>query len=370
MLFKQDIKNLFEGQLFEIKKRISFKKSTPIPNILGDYLVTTDNGIFRLKGDYIQKISDLPCFGIAINKKSDQLFISSWRNNYTLILKSNLKHMLKNSFTKWETIYSIGINNEASRIHQISYNKSNIWIANTAKNSITKVCSKTGKWIANICPFLCSYGHPIDTDHNHINSILAANDYLLFTAFKANKKGVIGLVGKGKIKIFLYKNFGIHDCLIHKKKFFFSDSFSAWDNLEYGIILEEKKKKFKSIFKKYNAQFVRGISINKNELIIGSSNFGKRKERLKKNGTLIRIVGDEDYDTIKINASQIYDIIRADGQRSDCRFSYNLKYDEVVKILRNSFGNENETFSLKKCLVGPNAKKFNKSDQGDVNEYE
>lgn len=369
MTFKNDLKTLISNQLFRVKKRISLKKKFFCNKIAGDYLITTDNGLFRLNKNNLEKISSLPCFGISINVPQDEIFISTWNSNSSQILKSKLSKILSKNLTSWQTLFKQTIINDASRIHQISYNNNHVWIANTSKNAITKICSQTGKWIANICPFRCSYGHEIDTDHNHVNSVLAEKNYLIFTAFKANKKGVIGLIGKGKIIIFLYKNFGIHDCLIHDKKFMFSDSFSAWDNKDNGSVIFKKEKKFEKIFENQKAQFIRGISICENEFIVGSSNFGCKKKRFKKNGKLIHIIEDKKFHIISVDASQIYDITRIDGKKTNCNFSKNLHYDEVLKILQRSFGKAKEDILLNTSLVGINAKKFDKSDQGNVDEY-
>ncbi len=363
------IKNFLKNAIkFELLKRFNFKlRENKSFSLFGEYFVSTDKGVFFIKNNTIEKKLNISTFGITLSKKN--FFVSTSVNNNTLILKCDLKNFLEDKYKKWTTIFSKNISSDAGRIHQIDYYNDNLWIANTGQNTLTKI-SENGEWKANIAPFFCEDGHPINIDHNHINSINAFEDFLIFTAFKGFKKSIIGLVGKGKIYYFYYENIGIHDCVIENNKLIFSDTFRFWNHKGHGSLIINGNR-FNDIFlKKNHAHCIRGYSSFKDEFICGSSNFGEREKRY--NGKASLIVGNKNRfnDTIKIKASQIYDIIRKDGFRNDDEKEKKYNFFEAKKIIEKALGKPKKIRKISDCYIGVTAKKFDSSDFWELPEYE
>lgn len=354
---------------FEFKKLNVLKSIKEINldfEILGDYLITTDKGIFRACKNTITKISSLNTFGITIF--DHHIYVTSSVGEKTFILKEKLENILQRNLHFWDEIYSVNISSEAGRFHQIGNYDKNIWIANTAQNLITKINNK-GEWLGNLGPFFCSYGHPINIDHNHINSVFATKNYLIFTAFKANKNSVIGLIGSGKILLFKYKNMGVHDCMVDGKKFIFCDSFRFWDNVHHGNLMCGKLKIDEKFLIDNDSNCLRGVASFNGEFLVGSSNYGDRKRRYQNSGNVLFGKKNKFFKAIKIGASQINDILRVDGYKNDNQISENKKFSEVRLILKRIFGKPIETLNIEDCMIGQNAKKFDESDGGDFLEY-
>lgn len=359
------IKDLFS---FEFKKRnFCLLKSKKMSfKVDGDYLVTTNIGILRVKDEKIKLVSPIPSFGISLNEKF--IFISTYIGNRTIILRKERSKFFNKRFHFWNEIFSSDISSAAARYHQISSYKNNLYIANTAQNTITKI-DQNGNYLGNLSPFFCEDGHPINTDHNHINSVFAGKNYLLFTAFKANKKGVIGLVGKSKIILFSYKNIGIHDCVLTKDNFIFCDSFNFWEDNFHGSLLYGRKKIDNSYLKNNDANCIRGYASFGDEFLLGSSNYGDRENRYKEQGTLLVGKKRKIISSTKIFASQINDIIRVDGKKIDEEEIQNMNYEDVKKILIRSFNIPFRKLSIEDCMIGKVAKKFDKTDIGNFKEY-
>ena len=353
---------------FEFKKRnFYFLKTKKMSfKVYGDYLVTTNIGILRVKNEKIKLVSPIPSFGISLNDKF--IFISTSIGNRTLILRKERAKFFNKRFHLWDEIYSSEISSAAARYHQISAYKNNLYIANTAQNTITKI-DKDGNYLGNLSPFFCEDGHPINTDHNHINSVFAGKNYLLFTAFKANKKGVIGLIGKSRILLFSYKNIGIHDCVLTKEDFIFCDSFNFWEDNFHGSLLYGRKKIDDSYLKNNDANCIRGYASYGDEFLLGSSNYGDRENRYKEQGTLLVGKKRKIIFSTKIFASQINDIIRVDGKKIDEEEIQNMNYRDVKKILIRSFNKPFREHSIENCMIGKVAKKFDKTDIGNFKEY-
>ena len=103
--------------------------------------------------------------------------------------------------------------------------------------------------------------------------------------------------------------------------------------------------------------------------MIGSSNYGDRKNRYKEQGTLIFGKNKKFLFSTKIFASQINDIIRFDGFKNDFQKKEKLSFKDVEYILRQNFKDPIRTLKIKDCMIGQNAKKFDKSDYGNFKEY-
>lgn len=334
----------------------------------GQYLVSTDAGIFLTKGADVILLSNLPTYGIAI--ADGYLYAASLVHQRTMVVVSRDRvDFSQPAAIAWRELYSETVRTAAGRFHQIGIAGNALWIANTARNALTKIDRKTGAWQAGICPFVCGYGHPIDGDHNHVNSVFPQERYLIFTAFKIFKQGAIGLMGEGQILLFGVPNMGIHDCIIADDEFWYSDTLRKWDGVGHGSVYCDGNPIDDAYLATHGEGFIRGIAGDDRELLIGSSHFADiRPERGRGQGYLLRGRDGRFEERLSIPAAQIFDILRTDGRHfaSPPRIK---SFRDARRKLKAVLGEPLQTLSISDCFVGPAAKKFDETDIGDVPEY-
>jgi hypothetical protein len=345
----------------------SHARATTALEVKGEYLITTDKGVFHLVNKTLRRVSDIPSFGVAISPDG-LLYLATWGKSFTSIISTPLKNVLSDSLRSWNEIWRLPVASSSGRVHQISVCRDSVWLANTAQNCITRLDRFSGKWLANIAPFRCSFGYPILSDHNHLNGIHAAPNYLVFSAFRINREAALGVVGDGRVWLFRYPNMGIHDCAFDGNSFLFSDSYSMWDKRGHGLLLRDGVEVSADVFERQNAQFVRGISGCRGEVVVGNSFAGVREERFSGQGHLIVLHGDGGYDWLSIPAAQVYDVLRCDGGRFDRPPSFRTA-TEVSTHFRNMLGEAVEEIPLADTLCHQTAKRFDERDFGDVKEY-
>jgi len=335
--------------------------------VSGDYLISSEKGVYRLCPEGMFHVSRRPAFGISVI--GDDVYIASWLKNTTVILRGRRGALTqpKKSF-EWEEIYSQNTLSPAGRIHQITAYGDALWISNTAKNSFTKINRYTGKWMGNICPFRCSFGHPISGDHNHVNGVFPQEKYLMFTAFKANRESVLGIVGDGKVKIYTWSNMGIHDCYFAGDELWFSDSYRMWDGKPGGAIVRNGKYFDEKYFINHPSEFVRGIAEDKKETLFGSSFAGSREARFDGKGEILIAKEGRVVERTYVPFAQVYDIIRMSGEHSDKPVAP-TNFDSASALLDKYLGVPVEEMSLLDAVVGENAKKFSADDVGEIKEY-
>jgi hypothetical protein len=335
----------------------------------GDYLITTSQGLFRIHDNVVSMLSRIPAFGIAV--LDGKLFLSSWAQHEALILRGTTDFRScidEETSIQLEIIFSESIQNAAGRFHQISGFGNTLWIANTARNALTKIDSTDGKWLGNICPFTCSFGHPIDKDHNHLNAVHATPEYIMFCAFKAFKRGAFGLIGEGNIDIFTTPNMGVHDALFIDGAFAYTDTFNYWKGCGHGSLIINGASIDDPYFAKNRDGVVRGVAATGNEIVVGSSFYSDARNSRQEGIGHVLVARDGSFvDRIDLPASQIYDVIRVDGQKSDPAGSIH-KYEEARCSLIRALGNPVNTVKLEDSFVGRAAKKFNESDNAYVPE--
>lgn len=342
-------------------------RSLAAPPIEGRYLITTDRGVFLYQAASLQQISRVPAFGIAI-AQDNAIYLATWNGRHTTIVRGHLDELLDHRYRSWQEIWQLQIGGFNARVHQISAEGDSLWLANTAHNCLTRLDRHNGSWKATIAPFLCPYGQPIQTDHNHINGVLATPSYLVFSAFKIGREGAFGVVGNGRIRIFRYHNMGVHDCAFDGKDFLFCDSYSFWDEGNTGLLLRNNLPVAKEIFARMDARFVRGVAGTDAEIVVGNSFTGDHNERFSGHGAIAVLRGDGSSDFCDIPAAQVYDIVRTDGQRFSAPPAYSSAED-VVEHFRKIFGDPIEDLVLLEALSGERVKTFDERDRGEVAQY-
>ncbi|NQV85982.1 MAG: hypothetical protein HQ492_02785 [Woeseiaceae bacterium] len=334
--------------------------------VVGRYLISTDNGLYRVTADAVERLCDIPAFGLALAK--DRIYLATWHGDWSIVLSGDRDAVLSGGDCDWRELYRVKVMNDAGRIHQIGVLDDALWLCNTALNTYTKIDRNSGAWMANIGPFKCAFGHPILVDHNHVNGVLPQPNYLIFTAFKINRESVFGIAGRGLVRLFSYPNMGAHDCVMAGEDFYFSDSYRFWDEAEGGIVVKNGVAIDKPYFDRNKAFFVRGIAGHGNEILIGNSCIGDRRERFKGRGELILVEEEMVTHSISTPCAQIYDILREDGAHFD-RPPSAMDFDAASDILEKSLGQCVQEFPLIDVLSGERQKKFAKSDIGQVDEY-
>jgi hypothetical protein len=334
--------------------------------IRGRYILSSERGLYHISANAIRLLTPIPAFGIA--RTGDDIYLATWHEAESLILKGSWPALLAGEDCGWRELYRVRTLDDGGRIHQIALCGDSLWLANTARNMLTKIDRQSGAWRANIAPFRCEHGHPILVDHNHLNSVFAQPGYLLFSAFRINRRSVLGLVGAGKVALFPYRNMGIHDCVIAGEDLFFSDSYRMWEDGKGGAASLNGEFIDVGHFDANPAHFVRGIAGDGSELLIGDSHAGTREERFRGQGALILAENGRVTRRIALPSAQVYDILREDGAHLD-RPPGPESFAEAERLLARRLGPPETVLKLGDVLVGPRAKKFHESDIGDIAEY-
>jgi hypothetical protein len=322
--------------------------------IRGRYILSSERGIYHLSTNAIRLLTPIPAFGIA--REGEDIYLATWHEKDSVVLKGSWPALVAGADSGWHELHRVKTLDDAGRIHQIGLCGDALWLANTARNMLTKIDRRTGAWRANIAPFRCEYGHPILVDHNHVNSVFAQPLYLLFAAFRLNRRSAFGLVGDGKVALFPYRNLGVHDCIIAGEDFYFSDSVRMWEGRKGGAASLNGEFIDASRFDADPAHFVRGIAGEGSEILIGGQ------------GAIILAEGGRVTHRSAAPAAQIYDILREDGSHFD-RAPAPQSFAEAEAVLARRLGPPETVLPLRGLLSGPSGRKFDASDIGDIAEY-
>ncbi len=313
-------------------------------DVQGDYLITASAGLFRLRRDSLQRVWDLPAFGIAC--AGSDLFLAGCGLHESFVVRSDRRAVFEEGLPHAGTVlYRVPIRDEAERIHQLALDGENLWLANTARNALTKLDARTGEWKVEIAPFTCSFGLPIAGDHNHLNSVRAYDGRLVvFTAFRTAediraRRGLLGVCGDGKLRGYVYRHGGIHDIHISGDRIIFSDSFCFFPQGSdtSGAVVVNGQPVAPEFFAEHPMGFVRGVAGDGNEMVIGNSCRGTRATRFLGEGNLVVLRDGKVVGTTPFPAGQIYDVVRSDGLNFDVPPAVTT-FDGVCELFRAQFG--------------------------------
>ncbi len=334
--------------------------------VRGNYFVSSDRGLFVVGPNEVRKISGVPCFGIA--RAGDDIYLATWTRRDSRIIKGRFRSG-ETRVSGAREIFRVPTLTDAGRIHQVGVWGDALWICNTAANTLTKIDRHDGTFLANVAPFRCSFGHPITGDHNHLNSVFPQERWLLFGAFKINRRSAFGLIGEGRYGIWAYRNMGIHDCIVRGDEFWFSDSYRFWDGVGgRGCVYRDREIFDAGHFDREANLFVRGIAGNGDEYVFGNSHAGDRTSRFLGRGNLLLGRDGRITHRVEFPGSQVYDVIRQDGRHFDVEPAPR-EFGEMSMLMTRVFGEAVESGPLSEVLVGRAAKKFDDSDVGSIAEY-
>lgn len=261
----------------KVENKNKIYKKTKIENY---YLISTKNGLFFNRKNYLIKILDGEFYGIG-------------REKYTYVYQNQgikgriLKIDIKNDNIKNIEVF---LENIDPGCHQMEIDKGKIYLTNTHKNSILIIEIKNKK-ITEKFPIGKIISREKSRNYGHINSIFFDNKIYLLAhndSVRTKKNSEILI-------------FDINFNLLDRKK---TSAKSAHNIVKYDnkiIVCDSLNKRLIDVENNQTLAefdlFTRGISINKDEILIGGSEY---KSRIKRNFSIGKIyVLNKDFKVIR-----------------------------------------------------------------------
>jgi hypothetical protein len=281
------------------------------------YLITSERGVHLLAGDELARVAELPSFGIAI--AGDDVYLADSTSSQTGVLRTSLATLLDEAADlATERLFSQRILTSNERIHQICLAGDALWVANTARNTLLRLDRRSGAVGAEIAPFLDRFGDPVLHDQNHLNSVCACGDALLFVAYRAGPRSLIGLVADGQVVGFGFPHVGVHDIHIAGGDVIFSDTFGAGEDADAGgAPFVNGKPLDPGFFAAPPGCVVRGVAGGGGQLVIGHSHKGIRQKRFEGRAGLLVAEGGRIVARSELPFSQFYDVVQLSGRKFD-----------------------------------------------------
>jgi hypothetical protein len=287
-------------------------------------LVTTNRGLYVLDQGAWRCLLPIVCFGIA--RHEGTLFIGASAGIHSFILSAKIVgddriDGLRDVRVLWQ--YETRYHNE--RVHQIAFDPGAnvVHCANCRRNSLLAVdCGGRGI-VDEKHLFLDGTGFPVTADQNHINSVTMNADVLLFAAHTAGNGAALGYVAGDVVRAHQYSARGIHDIVIHDDGIMFTDSFRDGEAAQRpqasGAIRYRGEEYLSQAIGDQPQKFVlRGLSIKGDFVGVGVSAHARREDRLTEaGGGVIVFRGEKMLGYAEGPFSQTYDILPADGHRTD-----------------------------------------------------
>jgi len=293
----------------------------------GRYFVTTERGIFLISPGKGRLLTQNPGYGLSFS--GDMAFCSVDKDNISRICMLPKESLLdgtgcnKDKYT--HVLYETPCRSSNGRIHQVTVmSDGRLLFTNTGRNSIAILDSGSGD-IEEFTPFPDRFGVPIMDDHNHINSVIEYDGMIYFIAYKAGVKSLIGCIKGNDVKGFFYKNQGMHDIYKTKQGFLTLDTFGEGK----GYAITEKGNICSEFLSNGEGYVLRGAAGNDTEWILGHSHKGPRKKRFEGRGGLI-VIKNGQCSFIELPASQVYQVIRYDGNFFDCSENKKSLFDSLT----------------------------------------
>lgn len=307
-----------------------------LPSIGGRYHVSTDNGLFLVENGAVWQLHDLPVYGIA--REGGHFWCAAFHRpgKQSIVFRVPDKDLEPGRHLTADVLYRIGARSSNVRLHQAGAGVGRVHFANTRRNCILTIDSADPRRQVETFPFLDTFGDPILEDHNHINSVTDAGDCLLFVAFRAGGGSIIGVIRDGEVTGFRYRTAGVHDIYLRGNDFWFSDTFGpALDGvLDGGAPVTRDGVFSPDAFA--GRQVIRAAAEQDGEIIVGHSFRGSREERGKGRGALIVFRDGAPVGREEFVASQVYQILRADGGNFDSPL--HGRCDDILAMFRDALG--------------------------------
>ncbi len=288
-------------------------------------LVTTNQGLYLLDQGVWRCLLPVVCFGVA--RHDDRLFLGASAGIHSFILAAKIVGSESidglrdlQILARYETRY----HNE--RVHQIAFDPDGnvVHCANCRRNSLLAVVASGGGVLDEKYLFADCAGGTITADLNHVNSVTMNGGIQLFTAHTTGEGGALGFVADDRVRAYSYPARGIHDVLIHDGGVMFTDSFrdraaTEWPHAHGAIRYRGEEYLSQALETVGGPKLVlRGLAMKAGTLAVGVSAYASREERFTETGGGLAVFRDGALlGLIEGPFAQTYDVLPADGRRSD-----------------------------------------------------
>jgi hypothetical protein len=306
--------------------------------VSGNYLISGDTGIHAIQDGVLLRLFGTRSYGIAV--RGNELFAASSNDHYSSIHKALIPKEFSDGDTlRFSEIFRIGTNKKG-RVHQIAFFNDQLAVTHTYANTILFLDPESGSVISECKPFRDHFGWPIEGDHNHINSLSQCGECLLFSAYRAGTRSLIGAIYGDDVKGYAVDHVGIHDVYVTGKMIYYSDTFGdpvSTGGDDCGFLMANNRRVAEDCFSRPPGRAIRGIANVGNELLVGHSHKGARSKRYEGNGGLFRIIDGKVADEIVLPFAQVYDLMRTDGRHFEEPPHFE-KWEELNEFLSSTLG--------------------------------
>ena len=283
------------------------------PSVGGTYYFTSELGLYRVSGAGVTRIFDQTLYGIAFFE--DWVFFSMFIDEWSLVVRGDRRALLGDTEAfRFKEIYRLRTLSTNDRIHGIFCTEEVLWVANTGRNSLVKIDARTGKVIGELALFTDRFGRALTQNANHINSVASYGQVTVFVAYRAGQGSMIGLTDERQVVGFSYPRQGVHDIYLMGDDFLFCDTFGENTTTRGGALMNRHGTIDESYFSQPPGCIVRGVAGTSAEMLLGHSHKGARAQRFSGHGALLHIARGKVIEKTEVGPSQIYQIIRDDGQ--------------------------------------------------------
>jgi hypothetical protein len=284
----------------------------------GDYLISSEKGVFWAHGQTVENVFPFSTFGLSI--AGDQFYAAVSIGEWCYIVAARVHLTADGTLTlsSFRLLRTIETRYHNERIHQIHARGNRLAITSTRSNSILVLDAQSGDAIVDIYPLCDATGFPINTDQNHVNSVYQAGDAIFFIAHNAGNIGsFVGFIHGDRVIASSYPHRGIHDIVPTERGLLYSDTFGApiKDYRGGGNMLIGRSAVLPSGHEK--GFMVRGFAGTADEMLVGHSHFGRRADRFKASGAVLLVKGGKLHSVNTMPFAQTYDVIRIDGRKFD-----------------------------------------------------
>jgi hypothetical protein len=309
-----------------------------IDAVMGQYLVTSERGLFAIHGGRMFQLFAGDTFGLAV--RGDDIFVASSTNLGSRVVRTTLEGgLVEGTSVLCEEIYAVKASKH-SRIHQLGMVGDVLAVCQTSTNSIVLLDPSTGAVRREIHPMVDAVGTPVTVDHNHLNSVSQCGQVILFCLYRAGSGSMLGVLHGDRVKGYAVRNVGAHDVHVAGRTIYYSDTFGETytrPGVENGFLMIDDRRFDEAFFGGARGYAIRGFAQAGDELLIGHSHKGPRRTRFKGRGGLLRCVRGAVVEDIALPCSQVYDVVQLSGRHFDVPPAVTT-WDDVTALFESVFG--------------------------------
>jgi hypothetical protein len=317
--------------------RIIKIRAEGLEGVRGNYLITTEKGVFGVIHQQLYQLFAGNSFGIAL--RDGELFLATSTDFVSRIIRTRLPEAIEAGRELTFRELAQFSTAKHGRVHQVTFFQDRLVVCNTGANSLVFVDPETGRVEREIHPIVDTFGHKIGGAHNHLNSVSVCGGVLLFCAYRAGPGSLLGLVYEDRVRGYAVERLGAHDIYVSGEDIYYCDTFGARTGAAdgCGYLMVNNRKFDENFFTTPTGYALRGLSKTGDELIIGHSHKGDRRKRFKGQGSLIRCVGNRAVEELPMPFAQVYDVVELNGSHFDVPPAVTA-WEEVNNLFESVFG--------------------------------